>query len=129
VSLDTSISELKWKGKEITTKEHYGSLVFKSRYLTLKNNKPIGGKFVVDMTSLKNEDLPADYCGKLKEHLKSDDFFLVNKFPEAYFEIKKSTKKSDANFDVNEELTIKGITYPVSFSLVWLKMINNGKQI
>ena len=39
-SLDISKSKIKWTGKEITTKEHYGSLAFKIGTLTFKNNKP-----------------------------------------------------------------------------------------
>ena len=38
LTLDTSISSLKWTGKELSTKEHYGTLMFKSGNLTLKND-------------------------------------------------------------------------------------------
>ena len=115
LTLDINKSQLKWKGKEITTKEHYGSLVFKSGYLTLKNNKPHSGKFIVDMTSLKNEDLPEDYRGRLEGHLKSDDFFSIDKFPESTLEIKSSSKIDKSEFEVKGELTIKGIKHPISF--------------
>ena len=54
LTLDINKSQLKWKGKEITTKEHYGSLVFKSGYLTLKNNKAHSGKFIVDIKVYSN---------------------------------------------------------------------------
>ena len=33
------------------------------------------GEFIVDMTSIKNQDLPEDRQGRLESHLKSDDFF------------------------------------------------------
>ena len=115
LTLDINKSQLKWKGKEITTKEHYGSLVFKSGYLTLKNNKPHSCKFIVDMTSLKNEDLPEDYRGRLEGHLKSDDFFSIDKFPESTIEIKSSSKIDKSEFEVKGELTIKGIKHPISF--------------
>ena len=117
LTLDINKSQLKWKGKEITTKEHYGSLVFKSGYLTLKNNKPYSGKFIVDMTSLKNEDLPEDYRGRLEGHLKSDDFFSIDKFPESTLEIKSSSKIDKSEFEVKGELTIKGIKHPISFTM------------
>ncbi|MGY8922159.1 MAG: YceI family protein [Flavobacteriales bacterium] len=118
LSLDIITSELKWKGKEITTKEHYGFLVFKSGYLILNNNQPSSGKFIVDMTSLTNEDLPAEYRGRLEGHLKSDDFFSIEKFPEAYLEIKESNNKADNIFLVNGGLTIKGIEHPITFNMV-----------
>lgn len=118
LTLDTSKSQLKWKGKEITTKEHYGSLIFKSGYLTLKNNKPHSGKFIVDMTSLKNEDLPEDYRGRLEGHLKSDDFFSIEKFPESILEVKGSSEQNKYNYEVIGELTIKGIKHPITFTMV-----------
>ena len=79
--LNTSSSELKWTGTELTTKIHYGSIDFKSGNITLSEGQPVGGKFIVDMTTLKNEDLPEAYRGRLEGHLKSDDFFSVVKFP------------------------------------------------
>ena len=118
LTLDTSISSLKWTGKELSTNEHYGSLVFKSGNLILKDNKPLKGKFVVDMTSLKNLDLPEDYRPKLEGHLKSDDFFSVSKFPEAYLEMKSSTKKGENNFEIKGVLIIKGIKFPIKFDML-----------
>jgi polyisoprenoid-binding protein YceI len=69
------------------------------------------------MTTLKNEDLPEAYRGRLEGHLKSDDFFSVDKFSEAILEIIGSNKLSSGSFDVNGNLTIKGITEPISFSM------------
>jgi polyisoprenoid-binding protein YceI len=117
-TLDTSISSLKWIGKELSTKEHYGALIFKSGNLILKNDQPVKGKFVVDMTSLKNLDLPKDYRVKLEGHLKSNDFFSVNKFPEAYLEMESSTKKGENNFEIKGALTIKGIKFPITFDML-----------
>tara|TARA_B100001093_G_scaffold477359_1_gene504547 strand:+ start:158 stop:757 length:600 start_codon:yes stop_codon:yes gene_type:complete len=116
-SLNTSSSELKWTGTELTTKIHYGSIDFKSGTITLSEGQPVSGKFVVNMTTLKNEDLPEAYRGRLEGHLKSDDFFSVDKFSEAILEINGSNKLSSGSFDVNGNLTIKGITEPINFSM------------
>ena len=113
--LNTSSSELKWTGTELTTKIHYGSIDFKSGMITLSEGQPVSGKFIVDMTTLKNEDLPEAYRGRLEGHLKSDDFFSVDKFSEAILEITGSNKLSSGSFDVNGNLTIKGITKPITF--------------
>lgn len=113
--LNTSSSELKWTGTELTTKIHYGSIDFKSGNITLSEGQPVGGKFIVDMTTLKNEDLPEAYRGRLEGHLKSDDFFSVDKFSEAILEITGSDKLSSGSFDVKGNLTIKGITKPITF--------------
>lgn len=52
---------------------------------------------------------------KRDDHLKSDDFFNVRKFPNMRF---KSTKFSGTleDFKMTGDLTIKGVTRPVTFS-------------
>ena len=119
--LDTSLSKLKWTGTEITSKTHYGSLIFKSGTITMKNNKPVKGEFVVDMTTLKNEDVPEAYRGRLEGHLKSDDFFSVDKFPEAVLKINSSSFLNSEKYNLEGDLTIKGITHPISLSITTMK--------
>lgn len=128
-SLDISKSKIKWTGKEITTKEHYGSLAFKIGTLTFKNNKPDKGYFVVDMTSLQNKDLPEDYRGRLEGHLKSDDFFSVDKFPEAVLSINKSTQTDQNNYSIEGMLKIKGATHPISFDMKKVDAIWEAKMV
>jgi polyisoprenoid-binding protein YceI len=65
----------------------------------------------------------AEYNQKLIGHLKSDDFFAVEKHPRANFKITsvapiKGAIAGAANYTVNGNLTIKGITNPVSFPAV-----------
>ncbi|MEJ8801451.1 YceI family protein [Pontibacter sp. H249] len=113
-------SEIKWNGKKVTG-EHYGAISLKSGNLTVDKNKVTGGKFVIDMNSITVEDIKdAEYNGKLVGHLKNDDFFGVDKFPTATFEIKSLAPIAKAaagkpNYKVNGLLTIKGITKPVQF--------------
>ncbi|HEY4651666.1 MAG TPA: YceI family protein [Pontibacter sp.] len=113
-------SEIKWNGKKVTG-EHYGAIGLKSGNLTIDKNKVTGGKFVIDMNAITVEDIKdAEYNGKLVGHLKSDDFFGVEKFPTATFEIKALAPIAKAaagqpNYKVNGLLTIKGITKPVQF--------------
>lgn len=111
-------SKIKWTGKEISTKSHYGSLKFSSASLVWEGNTLKGGKFVVDMTSLENNDLSGGGKERLERHLKSDDFFSVAKHPTATLEITQSaTKGDDGTYAVSGDLTIKGITHPVRFTL------------
>lgn len=119
--LDTSLSKLKWTGTEITSKTHYGSLIFKSGTITMENNKPVKGEFVVDMTTLKNEDVPEAYRGRLEGHLKSDDFFSVDKFPEAVLKINSSSFLNSEKYNLEGDLTVKGITHPISLSITTMK--------
>jgi len=52
-------------------------------------------------------------------HLRSEDFFFVDKHPEITFVSSKITKKGNENYDVRGTLTIRGvakeITLPVTF--------------
>lgn len=119
--LKTDKSTLKWTGKQITTKTHFGSLKFKSGNIIFENGIISSGKFLVDMTSLLVEDLQGNYKQKLEGHLKSDDFFSVEKFNESSLTI-LSSSKNDSGLDVNGNLTIKGITLPIKFKLEDLEM-------
>jgi polyisoprenoid-binding protein YceI len=115
LKVDVSKSTLQWTGKKVTG-EHTGKIGLKEGTFTLKNNKFTAGKFVINMNSLTNEDLPAgEWNDKLVGHLKSDDFFGVATYPEAVLEITGSTPLTNGKAKVSGKLTIKGITNPVEF--------------
>ena len=52
VQMDLSKSSIKWIGKEITTKEHFGALKFSKAQLEFNGDVLTGGEFIVDMTTL-----------------------------------------------------------------------------
>lgn len=112
---DVKKSTLKWHGKKVTG-EHFGNISLKSGTFEIKDNMLAKGKFVIDMNSITNSDLTdAGYNAKLVNHLKSDDFFGVAKYPEAVIEIVKSTPFVNNEATVEAKLTIKGITHPITF--------------
>ncbi|MCS3529858.1 YceI family protein [Chryseobacterium sp. JUb7] len=120
--LDTLNSRVEWKGYKIFKSEstsHFGTIKFESGDVTVKEGKLESGKFVADMNSLTSEDLKndAEQLGKLNGHLKSGDFFEVEKFPTASYEITKVTPamEGDYNTTLDGNLTVKGITKPVQF--------------
>jgi len=49
-------------------------------------------------------------------HLKSDDFFNAEKFPEMVFKSTGIEKKDDENFIINGELTIRDVTQPIALT-------------
>lgn len=113
------LSTLGWVGKKVTG-QHNGTIQFKDGEVLVRGNQIVGGTFTVDMNSLKVEDLKdAEYNGKLVGHLRSEDFFSIDKNPTSTFKITKVTPlKGDAagnNATITGDLTIKGITKPVSF--------------
>ena len=103
-------SNIDWVGKKVTG-AHNGTIAVKEGELILKGGNLAGGKFVIDTTSIKILDVTdpatnAQFFG----HLASDDFFSIEKYPEAILEI-----TSISGNHVEGDLTIKGITHPVSF--------------
>ena len=115
LKLNAENSKIEWLGKKVTG-EHSGTINLNSGSLVMDEDKIVAGSFVVDMTSIANTDLKdADYKAKLEGHLKSDDFFGVEKFPESKFEITNAEKMEDGNYKVKGNITIKGITEPIEF--------------
>lgn len=127
--VDAAASLLKWKGEKIG-KQHYGTIDIKDGTLT-KSDDNFSGEFKVDMTTIKNDDITdAEYNAKLIGHLKSDDFFSVEKFNTTTLKIKsissyKPKKDQYGNYWVKGDLTIKGITNEIGFPAE-LKFDSNG---
>ncbi|KQB42133.1 YCE I like family protein [Flavobacterium daejeonense] len=114
--IDVKASTINWVGKKVTG-QHSGTVNFKDGAVVLKGTKLVGGTFTVDMTSLTATDLTGEYQQKLNGHLKADDFFGTDKFPTSTLVIKKIGSKAKNVYAVTADLTIKGITKPVSFDL------------
>jgi polyisoprenoid-binding protein YceI len=117
LKINTEKSTLKWIGEKITTSQHSGSLDFKSGEMTIKDGLVVSGNFIVDMTSISVEDISGSGKKRLEGHLKSDDFFSVDKYDKALLSIKGS-QKTDKGFLVDANLTIKDLTHPIQFNMV-----------
>jgi len=109
-------SKVVWKGYKVTG-SHEGTIAIKSGYLNFNKDKLTGGAFVIDMSTITNTDLEGEYKGKLEGHLKSDDFFGVDKYPTASLILTKIKPTGKNSYKVTGDLTIKGITETVSFDL------------
>ena len=110
-------SQIKWVGKKVTG-QHEGTINFQDAALEFKEAKLTGGSFTVNMTSVTVTDLKAGQGKeKLEGHLKADDFFGTKKYPTSSLEFKKITSKGKGTYTVVADLTIKGITKPVTFDL------------
>lgn len=107
-------SSIEWKGEKVLG-SHNGILSLKSSEITFKDEVLVGGKFVMDMTSISCTDLTGDSKSSLENHLKSADFFSVSKFPTSELIIKKATKLTNNSYDISAMLTIKNITKDIRF--------------
>lgn len=109
-TLNPSQSTLKWTGRKKIGKTEEGTVLIAEGEITVEDGKITGGKFTIDMNSISSTNLKGAMKEKLEGHLKSDDFFSVEEFPKANFEI---TKVEDGS--VTGNLTVKEITNAVSF--------------
>lgn len=115
--VDTQKSAIQWMATKVTG-GHNGTINLKSGTLEMGDSGIVGGEFVVDMTSIINLDLTGEYKAKLEGHLKSDDFFSVDKHPTSELVFKEVTKSKDQNvYVVVGAMTIKNITHPITFDL------------
>lgn len=122
--VDASKSSVKWVGKKVTG-EHSGTISVKEGSLTVDGGKITGGKIVIDMQSITNVDLTdASYNAKLIGHLKSDDFFGVATYPTSELVITKDEVSGNTHV-LTGNLTIKGITNPVTFTATSAKEGSN----
>jgi polyisoprenoid-binding protein YceI len=115
LALDLKESRVRWVGKKVTG-QHNGTIQVKSGEIHTKGDALTGGKFEIDMTTIAVEDLTnSKQNAKLTNHLKSNDFFAVSQYPTAVFQITEVKPGPEGRFDVTGNLTVKGITNPVSF--------------
>ncbi|MES2731830.1 MAG: YceI family protein [Bacteroidota bacterium] len=120
LAVDPAKSELHYTGKKVTG-EHSGTVKIAKGLLSVDGKKLVGGSFDIDMKSIVNTDLTdAGSNAKFIGHLKSEDFFSVDKYPTSTFKITKvepiaGAKAGEANYTVTGDLAIKGITNPVTF--------------
>lgn len=113
--VDKSQSKLNWTGKKVTG-QHSGTINVADGKLDIENNVLKGGNFSLDTRSIAVTDIKdAGGNAKLVGHLKSEDFFGVEKYPSANFVITKVTPTGSGKYDVTGNLTIKGITNPITF--------------
>lgn len=108
-------SQVTWKAAKVTG-EHWGYVPIADAKLDYSNGKITGGSFEMDMVNLTVEDLTDEKSkGNLTNHLKSDDFFSVEKFNRSTFKITDVKSTSATDYTITGDLTIKGITKPVTF--------------
>lgn len=117
ISIDTEASVINWVGAKFTGDQHMGTLKISEGELATSDGQLVGGKFVIDMTSMTNTDLPAEKQGNLIGHLSNGDFFEVDKFATAMFEItgvEAAAAGAGHSHNITGNLTMKDITKSVT---------------
>jgi polyisoprenoid-binding protein YceI len=117
-NVDVTKSTLNWKAEKITG-FHEGTVEIKKGTFKIENGRMTSGSFVINMSTIVNTDLTdAEYNKKLVGHLKSPDFFDVAKYPEAVFTITKPVDVTKSVTEVHGNLSVKGISKPLTFKAV-----------
>ncbi|RRB02534.1 YceI family protein [Larkinella rosea] len=117
-AVDPEQSTVVWNSKKVGG-EHTGNIKLAKGEFVFDGKKLTAGNFTADMTTLsenKNSE-------RVVNHLKSDDFFGVEKNPTATFKITKveaisGAKAGEPNYNVTGDLMIKGTTKPITFPAV-----------
>jgi polyisoprenoid-binding protein YceI len=126
--VDLGKSVIEWTGKKLTG-EHYGEIKLSDGQLNFQADRLIGGSFEIDMASIVCTDITDAKSNKrLVDHLKSDEFFSVNRFPKARLDLSKVTYRTDTQYDVTGKVTIKGKSDIVSFP-VQFKTLNGTRWV
>ena len=117
--VNVATSVIDWEGSKSIGGGHDGTISLKSGNLTIKGENLVAGHFVIDMKSIKNEDLTTEALNKqLVGHLESKDFFDVESYPEAVFSITQAeavTGNDSINYTLSGNLKMKDVEKNITF--------------
>jgi len=97
---------------------HEGEIKLKEGFLLMEKGELKGGSMLMDMHSIIVTDIPAHESiprKNLIEHLKGEDFFSVEKYPFAKFDITAVEKIKIERLRISGNLRIKDRTKNIEF--------------
>ncbi|GEP11042.1 YceI family protein [Methylobacterium gnaphalii] len=109
--LDPAHGKITWSLNHLGYSTYYGQITDVAAEATLDPREPAKSRLSVTINTASVNGLNE----RLNEHLRSPDFFDVEKFPQASYVSTSIERTSPTTARVNGELTIKGITRVVSF--------------
>jgi polyisoprenoid-binding protein YceI len=124
-SIDKVHSNVKFTVTHLVISEVEG--YFKIFDGTLEHSKPDYSdakiNFTVDVNSINTDNENRD------KHLKSDDFFNAEKFPQMKFESTSFTPLGNNKYKLNGNLTIRDVTKPITFDVTYGGTANMGTTV
>jgi polyisoprenoid-binding protein YceI len=112
-SVDPVHSSVIFRAKHFNTAYFYGR--FDDLHGTVNFDEASPGSSSLDL-ELKVDSVNTG-SGKRNDHLKSPDFFNAAKFPTCTFKSKSFAKAGENTFDVAGDLTVHGVTKPITVKL------------
>lgn len=121
--VDTELSVVEWSGRNINNR-HHGRIAVSEGRIVMEKGRPQSGRIVLAMNTLSNLDLQDEgWRNMLLNHLKSEDFFDVERYPEVVFELSGTAVLDKAtpgtpNMEIAGVLTIKETARSICFPAI-----------
>jgi polyisoprenoid-binding protein YceI/rhodanese-related sulfurtransferase len=122
-AVDLEKSRVEWIGRSLTGM-HTGTVKLRRGEIEVRASQPVRASFTLDMRSIEDTDIgDAPLREMLVHHLKSDDFFDVEKFPESEFRLTKieplpGATPGNPNVRVTGKLTLKKVKRELTFPAI-----------
>ena len=129
--IDVEKSSLEWIGRNLNNR-HHGRIDIREGELVIRGGWPHEGSIVLEMSSITNVDLQdTEWRDLLIRHLKSDDFFAVERFPSASFQLtgwvtQHGVSPGAPNGIATGDLTIRDVTRTISFPAIVAPQADGG---
>jgi len=122
--VDPADAKITWTGRKVVLKNWIdtGTIALKEGTFEVKGDVVVSNKFVIDMTSITAIKTGAGGGqATLSKHLKSADFFDVDKFPTSTFTVKEIMVNGTSTTDyiAKGDMAIKGITKEISIPVTF----------
>lgn len=114
-------SRLEWKATKVGG-GHEGIVKIKSGNFSTDGTQIVSGDFVVDMSTIEVTDTESK---KLERHLRSQDFFYIEKYPEAKLKVTSSEPIDAEHQKLSGVITIVGKSVPITIEATLLGQTDN----
>jgi polyisoprenoid-binding protein YceI len=121
--VDPGTSVIRWTGHNLFN-QHHGYLKLAEGHVEWSGGKLRNAVFTIDLGSIVCEDLvDATYHALLIQHLRSADFFDIERHPTARFEASGALPIPNAtvgtpNYQIIGDFTLRGVTHEIQFPAV-----------
>ena len=122
-TLNSEQSQLIYQASRFVGSSHVGTVAINAGELERENDKFTSGKFVIDMTTITEEKNNERYL----KHVRSDDFFGIEKYPTAQFVITKIEESEQ--YTITGDLTIRDQTHEITFPAEIVSADENSLEI